>query len=69
MEQTTKTEDERRKIDRRQPSKVPVGECQLEEKQTRIVVEKEGDSVSAIRIACRCGEETVVNCVYPETDQ
>ena len=68
MEQTIKPDNEKLKINRGKPDKVLVGACHPQDKQVNIVVEKEGDLVVAIRIACRCGEELAIKCVYPETN-
>ena len=46
--------------------KILVGPRHDREQKTEITLEKNGDTVQVIRIACRCGEETKIKCSYPD---
>ena len=47
-------------------SRVRVGRRASDAKETRIELVKNGSTIEAIHITCGCGEQIVVNCIYPD---
>ena len=46
---------------------VRVGPRRPAQHQTTIEVEKSDNTIHAITVHCRCGEDTVIQCKYPPT--
>jgi hypothetical protein len=48
-------------------SKVIIGPRKVREPtKPQIQLVKKGDSVESIKIVCSCGEEIIINCIYPD---
>ena len=46
--------------------KVRVGPRSKHEKKTEVRLQKNGSTIESIKVICACGEETVIQCVYPD---
>ncbi|QEG23396.1 hypothetical protein [Mariniblastus fucicola] len=47
-------------------SRVRVGRDANHSKEATVKLNKNGSTIESIHITCACGEEIVVNCIYPD---
>jgi hypothetical protein len=52
--------------DQKEPAQVSVPEPEKECKEPKILLDREGDKISRIRVLCSCGQSIVLDCNYSD---
>lgn len=66
MKPTETNDSELLVAERTDRNRVKIGPRTAQERRPEIRLQKKGGVIESIKVVCSCGEEVVIDCVYPD---